>query len=187
MHETALNNALAHLGLDGKRTDLPHLFRELADRFDQQSAKTPEDLPDDVIVHFAKEDSIRVHFENGRVTLVIRIAELSQGKTVLFKNFVVRAHYKPLADQSVANLQRDGVIELVGERLGFGDQVKLRGVFSKILSRDGQISIINKQLKDNPRVSNLAVSQFVVEDGWIGVALEPKGVNVSQTQATQTK
>ena len=90
MHETAMNNALAHMGLDGKRTDLPRLYRELADRFDQQSSKVPEDLPQDVIVQFAKEDSVRVRFENGRVTLVIRIVELSQGNSILFKNFVVR-------------------------------------------------------------------------------------------------
>ena len=54
---------------------------------------------------------------------------------------------------------------------GFVDSVeeKLKS-FAPVLIKN----IINKQLSQNPAISDLQVTQFVVNDGWIGVALGPQ-------------
>lgn len=175
IHETAMNNALEHLGLEGRRTDLRTLYRELADRFDRTDTPIPEDIPDDVIVQFANDDAVRIRCVEGRITLTIHLAELVHGKSDKWRNFAVRAHYRPTSNQVEANLIRDGVIELAGERLSLRDQVALRGIFSRILSRNRTVSVVNKKLQENPRLAHLIVGQFVIEDGWIGVAMASDG------------
>jgi hypothetical protein len=170
-----MNNALEHLGLEGRRTDLRTLYRELADRFDRTDTPIPEDIPDDVIVQFANDDAVRIRCVEGRITLTIHLAELVHGKSDKWRNFAVRAHYRPTSNQVEANLIRDGVIELAGERLSLRDQVALRGIFSRILSRNRTVSVVNKKLQENPRLAHLIVGQFVIEDGWIGVAMASDG------------
>ena len=171
IHESAMNNALEHLNLEGRKTDLRSLYRELADRFDRKGVPIPEDVPDDVVVQFADHNAVRIRCSEKRITLTIQLAELSHGRSDKWKNFAVQAHYQPTANQNEANLIRDGVIELAGERLSIRDQVALRGIFSRILSRNRTVSVVNKKLRENPQLAHLAVGQFVVQDGWIGIAM----------------
>ena len=178
-HESAMNNALEHLGLNGRETDLPTLYREITRRFMGRDLPLPEDFPDDVRVHFADSDAIRVRCEGGRIRLTIRVAELSDGKRRHWRNFVVQAYYKPTSNQRDANLERDGQIELAGQRLDIGDQFALRTIFSTILSRNRNLNLINKKLAENPKLADLHVNQFVIEDGWIGLALSPRAVHVT--------
>ncbi|MBM4002437.1 MAG: hypothetical protein FJ295_04005 [Planctomycetes bacterium] len=188
IHESAMNNALEHLHLEQRCTDLRSLYRELADRFERKSVPIPDDVPDDVVVQFADENAVRVRCTDGRITLTIQLAELVHGKSEKWKNFAVRAHYVPTANQVEANLVRDGVIELAGERLSLRDQVALRAIFSRILSRNRTVSVVNKRLQENPQLAHLIVGQFIVQDGWIGVAMVgDRQFHVEEQTATHAK
>jgi len=183
-----MNNALEHLHLEQRCTDLRSLYRELADRFERKSVPIPDDVPDDVVVQFADENAVRVRCTDGRITLTIQLAELVHGKSEKWKNFAVRAHYVPTANQVEANLVRDGVIELAGERLSLRDQVALRAIFSRILSRNRTVSVVNKRLQENPQLAHLIVGQFIVQDGWIGVAMVgDRQFHVEEQTATHAK
>jgi hypothetical protein len=175
VHESAMNNVLEHLELQGRRLELRELYREVTSRFAQgQPSTPPDDLPEEVYVTFAEEDPIRVDCEDGRVALTIRLKELTHGSKNKWTNFMIRAYYAPDSDQLDANLVRDGVIELGGERLRFGDQVALRGIFSRVLSRNRKLELVNKQIAQSPELRDQQVTQFVIHDGWLGVALGPK-------------
>jgi hypothetical protein len=177
VHESALNNVLDQLSLAGRRVELRELFREMTSRFSQEQVPIPEDLPEDVHVTFADEDPVRVDCQDGRVRLTIRLKELSQaGTRNRWSDFTVRGYYGPSADQLDANLQREGTIELIGERrhIPIGQQVALRGIFSTVMSRNRKLHVINKQLAEAKELSDQQVTQFVIHDGWIGVALGPK-------------
>jgi len=177
VHESALNNVLDQLSLAGRRVELRELFQEMTSRFSPQKVAVPEDLPEDVYVTFADEDPVRVDCEDGRVRLTIRLKELSQaGTRNRWSDFTVRGYYGPSADQLDANLQREGIIELISDRgnIGIGDQIKLRGIFARVLSKSRQLHIINKQIAEAKELSDQQVTQFVIHDGWIGVALGPK-------------
>ena len=74
---------------------------------------------------------------------------------------------------------RDGVVELAGSKLRLGDQIALRGIFSKVFSKNRPVNIINKQLTRHPKMRDLQVTQFTIENGWIGIALGPqRGTNI---------
>ena len=169
-----MNNVLDNLGLQDRRVELRELYKEVTARFSQgKPLDPPDDLPEDVFVTFAEEDPVRIDCQDGRVRLTIRLKELSHGNRK-WTNFLIRAYYAPDSDQLDANLVRDGVIELGGERLRFGDQVALRGIFSRVLSRNRKLELVNKQIAQSPELRDQQVTQFVIHDGWLGVALGPK-------------
>ena len=177
IHETGLNNVIDHLGLAGRRIELHDLYKEMTGRFSETAGPqitVPDDLPEDVFVTFADEDPVRIDCEDGRVRLTIRLAELSHGTKSKWQNFTVRGYYAPTADQLDANLAREGVIELIGDKLRFGDQIALRGIFSRVLSRNRKLNLVNNQISKSPELQDQQVTQFVIHDGWIGVALGPK-------------
>lgn len=173
VHESALNNVINKLNLGGRRLELRELHKEVTSVFTKNPPAPPDDLPEDVYVTFMKDDPVRVDCEDGRVRLTIRIELLEHGKSK-WRNFTVRGYYAPSANQLDANLARDGVIELIGDRLRVGDQIALRGIFSRVLSRNRQLSLINKQIALAPELQDQQVTQLVIHDGWMGVALGPK-------------
>jgi len=172
VHETMLNNTLEQLGLDGRRSKLRELYRDLADAFDRTDLEVPDDIPDGITIQFAEVNPIRVRCEDGKLTLTIKIAELKNRRNA-WHDFIVRAEYVPDATDIHANLVRDGVVQLIGNRLSFGDQIMMRTIFSRTLSKNQPFNVINKKLAANPAIADLNVNQFVIEDGWIGVALGP--------------
>jgi hypothetical protein len=182
LHQTTLNNLFDHLEFDGRRTDIQQLFTELGKKFQMQDMKIPEDMPEGVEIEFAAHDSVRLDCVDGRVCVTVRLAELSQGKRV-WRDFAVRAYYKPDSVQLHANLVRDGAIELPEGKLTFGDQIALRGVFSKVLSKNRPFNLINNKIASAPTLRDLKVTQFVVDDGWMAIAIGyPEHLNARRLQ-----
>jgi hypothetical protein len=109
------------------------------------------------------------------VRLTIRLKELSQGRNH-WTNFTVRGYYAPSADQLDANLVREGIIELFGDDrpLPVGQRIALSGIFNKVLSRNRKLNVVNKQIAEARELRDQQVTQFVIHDGWIGIALGPK-------------
>ena len=174
IHQSAINNTLAQLAFEGRRFTVAELYRELAERFDRPTPELPEDLPDDISVRFADQESVRVRCDDNRVTIELRIAELAQGTKNRWKNFTVRAQYMPVINQRDASLVRDGIIEISGEKRSLGNQVILRTIFAKVLSKNRPINLMNESLVKTPQLADLEVNQVVLLDGWLGVALAPK-------------
>jgi hypothetical protein len=171
IHQTALNNTVEQLKLESKRSDLRELYREIGGIFNRQDIEIPEDVPDDVTIQFDSRDAIRLSCRDGRVTVTMRFAELKNGRRRRWRNFAVRAYFIPQSDQLAPSLVRDGYIELAGQRLNTFDQIALRGIFTKVLSRNRPLNLMSKQLLENEGLGDLDVTQFVIRDGWIGFAL----------------
>src|SRR5207302_10806599 len=61
IHESALNNVLDKLHLQGRRVELHELYREMSARFSKQTKiEIPDDLPEKIFVTFADEDPVRI-------------------------------------------------------------------------------------------------------------------------------
>jgi hypothetical protein len=86
----------------------------------------------------------------------------------------VKVFYRPQADGLSAQLVRDGTIQLSGYGLGAAGQVGLRGVFSRMFSREKPLRLLPESLVDDERLADLSVTQLVIEDGWIGLAVGPR-------------
>lgn len=173
IHESLLNNTIVQLHLDGEDLTLPQLHQRLAKELNREPKDTADTLPSNVHIKFADQDSVRVRCNDGRVELLLTLAEVRKGQD-RWSNLVVRAYYEPEGTGLTARLVRNAPIEMTGERLTAGSQIALRGAFSKLLSKSRSIVLVPRTLVDNPRLKNLEVTQFQIQDGWIGVAIGPK-------------
>jgi hypothetical protein len=173
IHESTLNNIVSSLQLNGSETDLPSLFREIARRFRRTGYQVPEDVPTDVTLRLADRDPISLSCSDDRIHVTLRIARLEGGDHNVWRDFEVRASYAPDVQGLHVRLVRDGYVRLKGRRLSMGDQVALRGVFSKVLAQHPQVDLLGNVLIRDNRLRDLRVTQFVVRDGWIGLSIGP--------------
>ena len=68
-------------------------------------------------------------------------------------------------------------------KLTVGDQIALRGVFSKVLSKNRPFNLINNKIASAPSLRDLKVTQFVVDDGWMAIAIGyPEHLNAKRLQ-----
>ena len=169
VHQSALNNALERLELDGRTFTLPELFEHLGQKMGKQQVELPEDLPKNVSVTFAAHDAVRLNCDNGQIEVRISIADLSERRKH-WKNFVVRTHYRPDTSSLETRFVRSGGIFLEGESLKGKAQFALRSVFSKVLSPSRHWGLIEPKLAADPRMSDVEITQFDVDKGWIGIA-----------------
>jgi hypothetical protein len=65
-------------------------------------------------------------------------------------------------------------VQLGGRRIPTGEQIALRGIFAKTFSRRRTWNLIPERLVSEDKFADLAVTQFVIDDGWLGVALGPE-------------
>lgn len=172
IHQSAINNLLERLELDGKTFTLAELRKRVAARMARPEMLRADPQNDDVRITFAKKDAVRVDCRDGRIALTLSVTKLKSG-TRRWKDFQVRVHYRPEVHGLSTELVRDGVIELIGRRVRLGSQVALRGIFSKTFSKKRSRQLIPERIVNDPKMADLAITQAVIEDGWIGVALGP--------------
>ena len=182
IHESALNNVIQQIGLDGGTFTLAEVRRRIADAFNCPEILEHDPGREDVEITFAAQDAVRVRCREGRVAITLSIAKLRKSPS-LWKDFQVRAFYRPEFEGLSAELVRDGIVKLDAVK-SLRSQIPLRGVFSKTFSKQEPWKLTPERLASDPRIADLAVTQLVIEDGWIGVALGPKRVD-SQSVVAQ--
>ena len=171
VHESALNNGLDKLELAGKRRDLPTLFRELATAVGREDAVIPEDLRDEkAVIQFAQEQPIHVQFSDQKMHITLRLDQLHAEGRRPWRHLVVRATYQPVEHEQYPRIERDGYIQLRGARLRLRDQIALRGIFSKMFPRHPEVNGVVEGWLSEPQVADLEIAQFVLRDGWVGLA-----------------
>ncbi len=175
IHESALNNVIQQMGLDGCTFTQAEVRRRIAEVFNSPEMLERDPGREDVQITFAAQDAVRVRCRDGRVAITLSIARLRKSPRV-WTDFQVRAFYRPEFEGLSAELVRDGIVHLDAVKSARA-QIPLRGVFSKTFSKQQPWKLTPKRLVDDPRMAGLAVTQLVVEDGWIGVALGPKRVD----------
>jgi hypothetical protein len=170
IHQSAVNNLLQQLALDGSRCDLRELYRRVLDDIGLAAAEVPPEVPERVTIHFADEDALRVRFSEDRVALELKVAELTN-RSRKWHHFTVRVHFGEQIDGLDARLVRDQYIELIGPRLSILDQASLRAIFTGVFARERTFPLIPRAMAQDPRLDGLNVSQYSVRDGWIGMAI----------------
>lgn len=180
IHESMINNMLQRLELDGQTFDLAGLGQRLAERFHRFHPKPVDPDQADVKIAFVAKDAIHVHCNDGRLEITLAIARLSKGSRK-WKDFQVRAFYRPVVQGRSVDLVRDGIVQLIGPRMNAGSQIALRGVFSKVFSQKEPIHATPESFVKNPKLEGIVVTQFVIDDGWIGAAISPQRTVTAQT------
>jgi hypothetical protein len=170
LNETALTNAAVSLELDGRRctgAELQALFQEKFPRMTVNSANVRRDA----VFQFAAEDAVQFHIENGKLDVTLGLACLEvDGKTI--RNFAVHTFYVPVVHGLAAELVRDGSLGIEG-RLRSSQRAVLHNVFNNVLPPERRIPIVQLDDPHDPRLAGLMITQLVLEDGWVGLAIGP--------------
>lgn len=182
VHESALNNVLERLDLAGRTFTLPELRTRLAKRLGRTPRRLSDDVPEDVTVTFADADAIQVWCEEGRIGLTLSIAEISSEERS-WNDFLVTVYYRPKYQGLELEFVRDGTIEISGDGHRGKANVVLRGIFAKAFSRERTMKFAPAAATPNPKLSRLAFSSAVVENGWISVTVADQTAAASRTKS----
>ena len=172
VHQSALNNLVEQLQLDGATLTLPELRRRVAERLRRPEWLRGQADNDDVIIAFASKDALQVDCRDGRVVLTLSVARLEKEPRV-WEDFQVRVAYRPQARGRSAELVREEVIELVGEDLNTRSRIALQGIFAKTFPRQRTLPLVPERIWKNPRLAGLRITQLAIDDGWFAMALGP--------------
>ncbi|MGA2796619.1 MAG: hypothetical protein ABSE63_03460 [Thermoguttaceae bacterium] len=179
--ESMLNNALQRLQLEGRTFTLPQLTERISERFQRPNTWQIAPENQDLTVTFAKKDAAALRCQEGRVMLTLNITKVSK-EPRQWNNFQVRVFYRPQVNGRSAELVRDGVIQLICQRMSNGSQIALRGMFSKAFPQNDTIKLTPERFLADPKLQDLAITQFVIDDGWVGLGVGPKQFAVQMTQ-----
>jgi hypothetical protein len=171
IHESALTNAAVSLGLDAMRFTAPELQALLRARFPRLAVENAPEARPDTVFEFAYRDAVQFKIDDGRLELMLGLTCLElQGRQM--HNLVVHAFYVPVVEGLDAQLVRDGPLGIEG-RISSTERARLHNVFNTVLSQDRRLPIIRLEKLGDSRLNGLAITQLVLEDGWIGVAIGP--------------
>ena len=171
VHQSAFNNTVNRVVEGDRDWTMQELSDKIADLLQQPRRPLPSDAPSDVTARFEGARPITVEFEDGRMWLTLRIASMEQPGRIHLTNFIIRTSYLPTIDGLQAELNRDGVISIDGYKLAMRERVPLRAIFTKVFSNRASIPMVSEELLRDPRAAGLAVSQLVLNDGWLGMAI----------------
>ena len=171
LHDTVVNNALRKVGLEGNTYRLPDLYGAIGAKL-ELPIEAPDDVPKNVKVTFAERDAVTFRFRDGRVEVRLALTSIVSGRE-RFRNILAQAFYVPTTDGMQLKLSRDGSIRLRGRGINLRDQIVLRGVFSKVFSKHRPMQLIDAKRVADARLAGLAVTDVVLEEGWLGFAITP--------------
>ncbi|MFO7904767.1 MAG: hypothetical protein ACQESR_30615 [Planctomycetota bacterium] len=173
VHESVLNNTVSSLNLGGREVNLRDLFADVAKKLQRDDYEIPADVPENVTIELAAENPVAFRFNNGRIHIILRIMKLLGSEGHCWKRFEVRGIYVPHVEGIRIGVRRDSYVRLKGDRhhLSIRDQVALRGIFARVLPQHPDIDLLANVLAKDQRLHDLRLNQFVIRDGWIGIAL----------------
>lgn len=179
IHDTCLNNAFDRLDIAGRQFPLEDLYVHLGKQVGVD-VKLPEDLPEGVVIGFEDEQPIRVECHDGLVDVIVRIDSIESGRRAWY-DFEAGVTYRLVSQEPQVVLEREGPIRIGGEGHRGRFELALRTVVGKIFPKEKPIPVLPEKLVSDPRLADLTVSQAVVTDGWLAIALAPGHAESSAT------
>ena len=170
LHETALNNVLQRLRLAGREISLAQLWQAASPQADQANSAKTDGM--DVRLKFAPYDPLQVQCLDGRVRATLRLDALEAGGLHM-ERLVVHVEFQPVRRDRNMYLEKTGSVVVAGADISSSQRAILQTVIGGYLTRSGGLPVVPSALLDMPRLSDVAVTQCEVTDGWIAVALGP--------------
>ena len=167
-----LPTPLLSLGLNGKTYTAQQLQQHLRERIPRLRDHAAMEIKDDTVFKFADQDAVRMRVADNHLEVILDMDEVTLNKETA-REFRVHAYYKPEIDGLEATLVRDGALGIEG-KLRTSDRSRMHGVFNKVLAEDQHIPIVRLTDPHDARLGGLMITQLVLEDGWLGMAVGPE-------------
>lgn len=168
IHESALRGLASTLQLDGARFTTDELRQWLSSHFGQSYSLNPEERQETAVIKFAPDRAVEVALRDGQLELTLSIYELAV-RDILIRDFKVHSYYTPRVDGLELALERTEGPYFEGA-LRNRERMQLNTIFGKNQRQGERLELGSKLLAD-PRLGGLAITQLVIDDGWLGIAL----------------
>ena len=116
LHDSALNNTVGQLRLEGRTFKLPELFNMVAKKLGRPQPSLPDDMPRHTKIRFAPRDAVHTQFIDGKMKITLSITSVIHRRRA-YRNFKVSVFYRPKVDGLHAEFVREGIVEIAGKRL----------------------------------------------------------------------
>jgi hypothetical protein len=173
IHESAMNNLLHKLALDGTSGKLRDVMSTVAEQLGFTDYEVPAEVSETVTVKLIMRDAIRIRFYNGRVQLLMQFRELRNNR-IAWKNFAVLVEFFPQLDSINGNLKREGVLQIIGRSLRLGDRIALQTIFNKVIPSTRSLSLLGSSIAEHSNFTDTRITTFQVQHGWLTYCVAPE-------------
>ncbi|MCC7476072.1 MAG: hypothetical protein IT425_11805 [Pirellulales bacterium] len=174
VHETAMTNLAVTLGLDGQHLTGDELQQKIRENFPKLEFNEVE-TNREVVFHFSAKNAVRVLIHDEQLELVIALDRVELDDNAI-DNVIVHAYYAPAVVGLSAQLTREGALGIEGE-INVRERAKLHNIFKKVLPPERVISLVRLEPEQEKHFAGLMITQLVLEDGWLGLAIGPQTEN----------
>lgn len=185
IHQSAINNAIERVGLNGETFTIDELKIHLADLMGRPVA-SDQQSEDQAVIGFAKLSPIQVDFTENRFNITLNLATLKigdRGKTL--KKVKMRASYIPSSDGMRIKLVQDdqGTLIQTSKKRSIGEKALVSTVMKKMFKKEYVFNSLPQKMSARIGGQYLDISQLVVADGWLGVSIDDSSPMFQATPA----
>jgi len=174
LHETGLSSLASGLELAGQRVTAQEFANRLSRIAPYLANREISDDAKEAQIMFAQEDPVSFQLQEGKLQVTWNIEELVvRGRAN--RNFKVHVFYVPTADGLVAKFDHAAGPYLEG-KIRNATRMRLQTIFGKVFREEGQL-VFGQQRAGDPRLTGLMLTQLVIDDGWLGIAIGPERTN----------
>jgi hypothetical protein len=172
LHESLLNNALEGLQL-GRGPMTPEQLRAaLREKLPNLPPETVDGDQHSVRLTFSSQQPARVVLHQGRVELILAFQELVVDRKT-FRDFKVHAFFTPNASLDGVWFTQEDPVQIEGH-MRTARRANLHGVFAEVMPPGRRFAMVEAPPQARQRLAGLIVTQVVIDDGWLGLALGPE-------------
>ncbi|MDB4778046.1 hypothetical protein OAG68_01160 [bacterium] len=173
LHESVFNNLLDRIEISGRSFTAQELNDHLMTVFRSPQAAGSKEMDHDANFEFAPYDPMRIEFRGAQVEISLNLKKFRVGKGKTWKNLNVRVLFNPQVEGSKVVLVRDeSGVRLNGANLKFRDQVAVRTVFTALFRDHYEFNAMPEKFGKKFGETPLAISQLVLNDGWLGLSFD---------------
>jgi hypothetical protein len=183
LHQSAINNAISRIGLNGNQFTIDELVAHLRGFIGAENSTQPSVKSDrHAEIGFAYFDPILVEFQEGQLKVTLNLRSLKIGeKGKVWKNVSLTAAYRFVRDGMKIQLQQnDDGTRIRGKRLRFGDRAAISTVMKVLFKKEYSVESLPDKIAQRIDTSQLEISQLSVSDGWLAVSVDDREFNTAQ-------
>ncbi len=174
IHQSAFNNLLGRIELNGRVFTPEQLTQHLGDTFGVEFQADPRAPEVEARMEFAPYDPIAIGLEDGMIAVKLNVRQLQVGRGRVWKRFSVESRYTPIIHGTQLILQQEANgIRVVGNQLNGRDQVAILGIFNAVFKSQYELRVIPDELL-NKLGRPIEFSQFEITDGWLAISLDAR-------------
>ena len=198
VHQTAINNAIARIGIKGETFTVDELSKHLGEVIGLPlSGGSDESQSSDryAEIGFAPLAPIEIEFIEDRFRITLNLKKLKIGeKGKQWKNLSLVAAYKPVASGTQFVLEQDDQETRIKgkKRIKFKDKAAISTVMKVMFKKQYVVNALPQQVMSRLGGNNLEISQLVISDGWISLSFDdrvfaPYQANFSDSPPQQSR